>query len=152
MGEIAISLFSTLCAELRLILLEQLRNLGNVLFQGMVSDNINSFSEKDPFLKEFDNIVANWQLLKNCNIDYKDMYVSKKKFIEPVRDLCRKYFANPRAVMILKYIMQCVYNFNDIEETKKVFRRHYLLLAKKLQNSWFEINETFKKFDSLKKK
>jgi hypothetical protein len=116
----------------------------------MVSDNINSFSEQDPFLKEFDNIILNWQSF-NSSIEFKDMYVSKKKFIEPVRDLCRKYFANPRSVIISKYIMQCVYAFNDIEETKRVFRRHYLLLAKKLQNSCFEINDTLKKFDSLKK-
>jgi hypothetical protein len=123
----------------------------SVLFQSMVSDNINSFGEQDPFLKEFGNIISNWQSLKNSSIEHKDMYATKKKFIEPVRDLCRKYFANPRSVIISKYIMQCIYAFNDIEETKKVFRRHYLLLAKNLQNSWFEINNTLNKFDSMKK-
>lgn len=123
----------------------------SVLFQSIVSDNINSFGKPDLFLMEFNNIISNWQALKNTGTEYKDMYVTKNKFIEPLRDLCRKYFANARSVIVSKYVMQCIYAFNDIEETKKVFRRHYLLLAKKLQNSWFEINNTLKKIDSLKK-
>ncbi len=120
-------------------------------FQNMISENINSFGgQQDAFLKEFDNIISKWQSSKNIGIGLTDMYVTKVKFIEPLRDLCRKYFSDPRSMIISKYIMQCVYAFNDIEETKRVFRRLYLLQAKKLQNSWFEINEILNQFDSLK--
>ena len=123
----------------------------SVLFQSMVSDNMNSLGNQDLFLMELDNIISNWQALKNTGIKHTDMYVTKYKLIDPVRDSCRRHFANPRSAIVSKYVMRCVYAFHNIEETRKVFRRHFLLLAKKLQNSWFEINETLEKYDSMKK-
>lgn len=94
-----------------------------VLFQSMVSD-VTSFENQDLFLKELDNIISNWQALKKTDIEHKDMYVTKASFIEPIRELCRKYFLDPRSVIISKHVMQCIYAFNDIVETKKVSRRH----------------------------
>lgn len=121
------------------------------LFREMISQSQSTPLQQDVFLFTIDKIRLAWFELENKGINYKDMYVVKEMYLEPMRNLCNQNIRDSRSAIMLKEIMPCIYLFNNIESTKKVFRRHYLLLAKKLQNSWFEINVTLKKFDSLKK-
>lgn len=124
----------------------------SVIFESMVSKHEAYSQQQDDLLLGIAKIRSSWFELKFSNIEYKDMYIAQQMFVEPVRELCRQYYYNPRSALILRYIKQCTGAFNNILETKKVFRRSFLLKAWNLRKSWIEINDVIKKFESLKKK
>jgi len=96
----------------------------------MISQSRSPSLGQDWLLSGIDKIRSNWFKLKKEGIKYTDMYIAKKLYIEPIRDLCEQNMQDPRSATISKKIMRCVYIYNDIEETKKVFRRRYLLLER----------------------
>ena len=119
-------------------------------------DNMRSQNEQnninpanDPFFHALDNIRGQWAALEQEGIEFQDRYIAKEHYIDPVRTLCTQSVADPRAVFVLKHIMECLYAYNNIEEMRSVYRRHFLLDARGLQKGLIEIQNTLEGFRKL---
>lgn len=105
--------------------------------------------EADPFLLKLDEIRALWAGLEKEGINFRDRYVARDKYIEPVRNLCRDSIGDPRAVYVLKHIMECTYAFDNTEELKVFYSDHFLLDSKSLKKSMDEIKDCLNKFEKM---
>lgn len=123
----------------------------DITFFRMMAESKAASLEQDPLLNNMSKTRSAWKSIENEGIDYKDMYIAKEMYIEPLRELYNQNIRDARSAIFLKYIMKSIYAFNNIQETKKVCRRHYLIAAKKLQNNWIEINDVLSKFNLMKK-
>jgi hypothetical protein len=105
--------------------------------------------ESDPFLLSLDRIRAAWADLEKEGIDYRDRYIAREKYIEPIRTLCRESIGDQRSVYVLKHIMNCIYAFDNMEELKKFYSEHFNIEAKSLRTSIGEIKECLKEFEKM---
>jgi hypothetical protein len=118
-------------------------------FAEMVSQSRHPSMQNDLLLPALDQIRLKWMSYKKEGYEFYDMYIAKEMYINPVRELCKENMHDPRAVFIMKHIMLANYAFHNIEEAKKVYRRHFLLDARGLQQSWFDITNTLDKFSVM---
>jgi hypothetical protein len=119
-------------------------------------DNMRTFNESrgikpadDPFLAKLDEIRVVWVGLEKDGIDFRSRYVTREKYIEPIRTLCRESIGDPRAVYILKHIVDCTYAFDNIEELKKFYSDHFTIDSNSLRKSLKEIKECLVEFGKM---
>ncbi len=105
--------------------------------------------KNDLLLTALDNIRLKWMSFKKEGFDFKDMYIAKDMYINPVRKLCQENMHDPRAAFIMKHIVLANYAFYNIVEAKQVFRRHFLLEARGLQTACYEINNSLLRFSKM---
>jgi len=103
----------------------------------------------DPFLLRLDRIRAKWTALEKAGIDFRDRYVAKENYLEPVRILCRESVGDQRAVYVLKHIMESIYAFENMEELKKFHSDHFKLDSETLKKSVTEIKSCLKAFKEM---
>jgi hypothetical protein len=101
--------------------------------------------QEDYFLSEFDRIRAEWFSLDNS----KDRYIASKNYLEPLIELCNKCNRDIRVSFVSKHVKECLLALDNIEQTKYVFSRHFLLTARGLQTSIIEIKKTIAEFNKL---
>lgn len=111
-------------------------------FRGMRPD-------EDPFLLGLDRIRAAWVQTGTDERPFQDRYLAREHYLEPVQELCRQSIADPRAAFVLKHILECIYAFDNIEEVKYVYRRHFLQDARGIQNALIEIRNSLKEFGRM---
>ncbi len=116
------------------------------LFYKMFSESKKPSLKEDLFLSKIEEIRLGWSSSKKEGYHYTDMYVAKQMYLEPIKDLCKESMRDPRSAEILEYIMLSIYAYNNVEEIKKVYRRHFLIQARELQTCWFDINNVLSKF------
>lgn len=119
-------------------------------------DNMRTFNEAkkikpedDPFLLELDRIRAEWAGLEKEGIDFRGQYVTREKYLEPIRKLCRDSIGDQRAVYILKHIMECIYAFENMEELKIFYSQHFTIDSDSLRKSLSEIKDCLKEFGKM---
>jgi hypothetical protein len=105
--------------------------------------------ETDLFLLRLDRIRAAWAGLEKEGVDYRDRYIAREKYIEPIRTLCRESIGDQRSVYVLKHIMNCIYAFDNMEELKKFYSDHFKLDSDGLKKSFSEIKECLKEFKKM---
>ena len=86
-------------------------------------------ASKDPFLKNMDQIINKWSKLENS----KNFYVAFDNLIKPVRLLCKEYPIDPRANIILPYLVEAEYAFNNIVNVKSIYYNLFSSEADKLK-------------------
>ncbi|MDQ6722779.1 MAG: hypothetical protein M3Z01_00730 [Thermoproteota archaeon] len=118
-------------------------------FNSMISNSQSNSLAQDLFLSNLNNIRLKWATSAPDGKDYRDMFVAKTEYLQPLKILCVQNNRDPRAPFILRLVMNCIYALNDIEETKTFYRRDYLLTARKLQKSWFDISQIINEFKSM---
>ncbi len=105
--------------------------------------------QEDLFLLKLDGIRAAWAGLEKDEIDFRDRYIAREKYIEPVRILCRESIGDPRAIPILKHIMESIYAFDNLEELMKFYSEHYRNKYEGLIKSLTEIESCLKEFKKM---
>lgn len=118
-------------------------------FAKMVSQSRHPSMQNDLLLPALDKIRLKWMGFKKEGFEFTDMYIAKEMYINPVRELCKENMHDPRAAFIMKHIMLANYAFHNIQEAKKVYRRHFLLDARGLQTSWYDITQALYKFGKV---
>jgi hypothetical protein len=109
-------------------------------------------TEQEVFLVSMDKIRMNWAkpgIGNERDISYADRYNTKNNFIDPLKSLCEQNIGDSRAGFIMNHLMSSIYAFYNIVEIKAVYRRHFLLDARGLQKSWFEINNALREFELI---
>jgi len=108
------------------------------LFENFKSSNIRNNIPKshDQFLGEFDNIMH-----KSTQVDdYRNIYVVKEHLIDPLKELCKKHEDDPRAIILIPFIIECRMAFENIVNLKVLFSRAFDEEAQKLE----KIKHSFK--------
>ena len=120
-------------------------------FDNMLTQNIaNGIKpEQDFFLVELDKIRLAWMKTGTDERPFQDRYLARQHYLEPVQKLCRSTFGDSRATFILKHILECIYAFDNIEEIKYVYRRHFLQDARGIQKALIEIKNCLKEFSAM---
>lgn len=114
----------------------------------LVSNSINDIrNEDDRFLMDLDQLRANWI---NNHENYRDIYVSREYYIDPLMTLCRQYQGDQRAIQILQDALNCVYAMDNLIETKWIYRREFTLTARKMRTALREILKSLEDFRNLK--
>ena len=81
-----------------------------------------------------DQIINKWSKLENS----KNFYVAFDNLIKPVRLLCKEYPIDPRANIILPYLVEAEYAFNNIVNVKSIYYNLFSSEADKLKQ-WLEL-------------
>jgi len=102
--------------------------------------------DQDPFLLSLDRIRAAWVQRGTEDTPFQDRYLAREHYLDPVQKLCRQSIADPRAVFVLKHIQESIYAFDNIEEVKYVYRRHFLQDARGIQKALIEMRNSLKGF------
>ena len=104
---------------------------------------------QDNFLLKLDRIRYIWINHNGGNPNdgqaFQDRYIVKDYYLEPMLELCRNTSSDRRAIFLISHILECIYAFDNIEELKYVYRRHYLLDARGIQKAYIEINDAISK-------
>jgi hypothetical protein len=114
-------------------------------------DSILSFAKRnnirpseDPFLKEFDELF--YAASKNRN--FESMYEAEESLINPLKNLCKKYATDQRALMILREVLICWSAFKDIINLKVLYSRLFKDEADKLEQMKESLEEAILFFKS----
>lgn len=83
----------------------------------------------DPFLKNMDQIINKWSKLDKS----KNFYVAFENLIKPLRELCKEYPIDPRANVILPFLVEADYAFNNIDNVKLIYHNLFSAEADKLE-------------------
>ena len=105
--------------------------------------------DADPFLSKLDDIRVKWTELEKEGIDFRDRYVTREKYIEPLRDLCRESMGDQRAVYVLKHTVESIYAFENMEELKTFYSKHFTVDSDSLRKSMNEIKDCLKEFEKM---
>lgn len=88
-------------------------------------------SSEDPFLRDLDKLIYTWQQ----SPDGEEMQVMLDKYVHPVKDLCLKYFEDPRAMTLLPLTLNASNAFtnrkNLLTTMAKFFQGEVVKLTKK---------------------
>ncbi|MGB2805587.1 MAG: hypothetical protein WBD64_11925 [Candidatus Zixiibacteriota bacterium] len=107
------------------------------LFDNFVSANIRNNVPKshDQFLANFDRICHSAQVKDDRNI-----YIVKEHLIDPLKEVCKEYKDDPRAMILLPFIIECRMAFDNIVNLKRLFSGSFDEEASKLE----KIKHSFK--------
>jgi hypothetical protein len=107
--------------------------------------------EQDILLRELDKIRALWVRSGTIERPFQDRYLARVHYLDPVRQLCTLNPTDPRATFILKHILECIHAFDNMEEIKYVYRRHFLIDARGIQKALFEIRKALSLYSKMPK-
>ena len=115
----------------------QWQNNGDAIlryFDTFVSQNktLEIKPSEDPFIKEYDSIVHNWQK----NVDDKNIFRTHDNLISPLRDICKKYIGDPRANTVLNFVVGASYAFDNIKGIKKMYSEFFANEASELDDKY----------------
>jgi len=107
------------------------------LFDNFVSANIRNKVPKsqDQFLGKLDQIFHSAQVKDDRNI-----YMVKEHLIDPLKELCKEYRDDPRAMILLPFITECRMAFDNIVNLEGLFSVSFDEEASKLE----KIKHSFK--------
>ena len=120
-------------------------------FDQMVSESKSKGQNpaQDIFLITLDNIRAKWVAYGVDGKVYQDRYVAREYYLLPSWELCKTHILDPRAAFLTKHLLECIYAFDNLEELKRVYRRHFLIDARGLQKGLFDIKKVVKEFGTM---
>jgi hypothetical protein len=75
--------------------------------------------------------------------------VTREHYIEPIKILCRDSVGDPRAVFLLKQVMECIYAFDNTEELKKFYSNHYAIDSNSLKKSLADMKNCLIEFKKM---
>ena len=105
--------------------------------------------KQDPFLVGLENIRAAWMQTGTAERPFQDRYLARQHYLEPVLELCKQSAGDPRATFVLKHILESINAFDNIEEVKCVYRKHFLQDARGIQKGLIEIKSALNKFSAM---
>ncbi len=85
---------------------------------------------KDPFFKNFDVILYNWHKDPNYSLITK----TKEMMLNPLKELCKKYQEDPRAMEVLPFIIKCNAAYLDLENLHILYHNIFKEVTKKLSD------------------
>ena len=123
----------------------------NEAFDNMVSSNRQRGipNNEDQFLISLDKIRVDLMALGEDGTVIQDRYVLHPNYLNPVKELCKNNIHDERAGFILKHISESLYAFDNLEEVKYVYRKHFLLDARGLQKSLTDIRTSRNSFEKM---
>jgi hypothetical protein len=104
--------------------------------------------ENDVFFVRLIELRNNW--IEN-NENFRDIYVAREHFIEPLLNFCRQNIEDSRVELLLQDALNCVYAMNNLNDTKWVYRRTFLLTARKMRTALRDVLLSLGDFKNLDK-
>lgn len=99
--------------------------------------------DEDAIISEFYRLkfnLAKKQRPKNDN-NYKDLYITYDEFITPLFDFVQGHFEDPRSQIFMNYILDCKAAYNNIEYTRKFYRRNFIKDALRIRKLMRKLND-----------
>jgi hypothetical protein len=123
------------------------------LFRSLFLQNESSLNRD--FFFAMNEIRADWtnpKVIEDNSYKHTDRHNTMKRYIEPLKTLCERHISEKIPNEIFKYVMLCIYAYDNLQEVKHVYRQTFLTQAKGLQKNLLQLEETIKKFESISKK
>lgn len=122
--------------------------IGNIFDSMMVvAKNYKTRPNDDPFFYGFDKLVFSWTQLEKEGINYKDRNIAYECYVLKLKELCKKYDSDLRIPDLIKFIMNCIYTYNDLEHLKYFYRKYFIESARKLNTARYSINSALQELD-----
>ncbi|MDB5284048.1 MAG: hypothetical protein JWO06_3123 [Bacteroidota bacterium] len=104
----------------------------------------------DIFLIQFNHLVGEWKLQPGETRT--QMHIVYDMLVEPLIALCKQHPMDNRAFYFIRELHELKAPYEDLEYTKKMYRRWFLDLARKLVKLKIELKNGFSEIQKIKKK
>jgi hypothetical protein len=100
----------------------------------------------DEFLIEFNSIVSKWQKMDN----FWNTYIREENLINPLHKLCQKMTTDPRALELLKLVMECRYAYSYMEQIRDLNKNQFDYYSEQLSTAITIIQKSLKEIEQYK--
>lgn len=100
---------------------------------------------QDAFLKKMDIIITKWSKLDKA----KNFYVAYDNLIKPLKELCKEFPIDPRSNMILPFLVEADYAFNNIDNVKEIYKKLFSSESKNLEQRFAHFKESIEVFKNV---
>jgi len=105
----------------------------------------NILPSQDAFMKKMDSIISSWSKLEKS----KNFYVAYDNLIKPLRNLCIEFPIDPCSNMILPFLVEADYAFNNIDNVKAIYKKLFSYEAKNLEKRYGHLKESVEVFKNV---
>jgi len=84
----------------------------------------------DPFFHGMDKLTHTWSKKE----DYRNLYIAIESFINPLKELLKKYPTDPRTIELMPAIIKCKSAFENLTGLKKFYSATFDNLSKSLED------------------
>lgn len=85
----------------------------------------------DDFLRDLDGVFFAWTQVE----DYKNIFVAKENLLDPLKDFCNKYSADPRVTMFMPMVTKLRKAHNELKASNGLFGKLFQDEAQELEKA-----------------